>query len=251
MKASIQRATLEQINHYREDYRREMACQIVHDSLHNRRGWVEWHAIALDGKAVGYGAVAVGGPWQGRRTMFEFYLCPGSRTALLDLFELMISQAQVSEVLAQTNDPLLCVGLHQRGEALESEKLLFRDGGPASVQVSGVVVRRIFEGEKVFEHTLEPVGSLALEFEGQVVATGGYLSHYNPPFVDVHMEVKPDMRRRGFGALLVQEVKKAAYQSGLVPCARCDVTNVASIRTLSRASFIPCGHIVRGRVREH
>ena len=226
-----------------------MACQIVHDSLHNRADWVEWYSLSLANATVGYGAVVVGGPWQGTRTAFEFYVGPDYRTALLDLFDEFISKARVTEVLTQTNDNLLCVGLHQRCRGIEARMLLFRDGRGTSMQPAGALVRKLAEREPVFEHSVEPVGSLAVEFDRQVVATGGYLCHYNPPFADLFMEVRPDMRRRGFGAFLIQEIKKAAYQAGKVPCARCDLANVASRRTLNRAGMIPCGHIVQGRIR--
>ena len=33
---------------------------------------------------------------------------------------------------------------------------------------------------------------------GEVVGTGGFLLHYNPPFADLYMEVREDARRRGY-----------------------------------------------------
>jgi hypothetical protein len=48
---------------WRELYRQEMNCQIVHDSLHAREGWTEPYLIELDGDAAGYGSVVeVHGP---------------------------------------------------------------------------------------------------------------------------------------------------------------------------------------------
>ena len=225
-----------------------MACQIVHDSMHRRPGWVEWYSLAIGNTTVGYGAVAVGGPWKDTRTAFEFYVRSPHRTALLELFEAFISGSHAVEVLAQTNDPQLCVGLHQRCRDIQPEALVFRDGPATSLTVLGARVRKRAENEAVFEHKVEPVGNYVVEFEGAVVATGDYLTHYNPPFVDIFMEVRADMRRRGFGAFLVQEIRRAAQEAKLVPCARCNLDNLGSRRTLARAGLVPCAHIVRGKI---
>ena len=248
MKVSANRSPWDKVRRHREEYRQQMACQIVHDSLHGRSGWVEWYVLSAAGTAVGYGAVAVGGPWKGTRTAFEFYVSPGYRTAVLDLFDYFISKAKVVAVLAQTNDAQLCLGLYQRCRAIEAEKLLFRDGPATSLAMPGAVVRRRAKGDAVFEHSSEPEGPYVVELGGEVVATGGYLSHYNPPFVDIFMEVRPDMRRRGLGAYLVQEIRRVAQEAGHAPCARCDVGNIASRRTLHRAGMIPSAHIVSGRI---
>jgi hypothetical protein len=50
-----------------------------------------------------------------------------------------------------------------------------------------------------------------LELNGETVATGGLLFHYNRPYGDIYMDVPESHRRRGFGAYIVQELKRAAY----------------------------------------
>ena len=62
------------------------------------------------------------------------------------------------------------------------------------------------------------------------------------------MDVAEPFRRRGFGSFLVQELKRVCYEGGHVPAARCGVDNVASRRTLQKAGFVPCGHILQGPV---
>jgi hypothetical protein len=47
----------------RDIYRQEMSCQIIHDSIHSRPGWTQEYLLIEDGVKVGYGSVAVGGPW--------------------------------------------------------------------------------------------------------------------------------------------------------------------------------------------
>jgi hypothetical protein len=70
-----------------------------------------------------------------------------------------------------------------------------------------------------------------LEFDGNVVAQGGILFHYNRSYGDIYMEVAGPFRRRGLGSYFVQELKRAAYDLGSVPCARCNTTNIPSRRT--------------------
>jgi GNAT superfamily N-acetyltransferase len=72
--------------------------------------------------------------------------------------------------------------------------------------------------------------------------------HYNPPYGDVFMEVADPARRRAFGSYLVQEVKRACYEAGRRPAARCDSGNVGSRKTLDKAGFLPCGRLLVGEV---
>ncbi len=60
------------------------------------------------------------------------------------------------------------------------------------------------------------------------------------------MEVSEPYRRRGLGCFLVQELKRICYELGSIPCARCNPDNIASRRTLQKAGFVPCAHILRG-----
>ena len=102
----------------------------------------------------------------------------------------------------------------------------------------------------MFEHTHEPVGEWCVERGGEIVATGGIATHYNPPYGDLYMEVAPLHRGRGLGGWLIQQLKQVCYETGLVPAARCNQMNVASRRTLERAGMLPCARILRARLTE-
>jgi GNAT superfamily N-acetyltransferase len=80
------------------------------------------------------------------------------------------------------------------------------------------------------------------------VATGGFLTHSNPPYGDVYMAVAESHRRRGYGSYLVQELKRVCYEAGRRPAARCNAANVASRKTLEKAGMLPCGRMVMGRI---
>jgi GNAT superfamily N-acetyltransferase len=87
------------------------------------------------------------------------------------------------------------------------------------------------------------------EQAGEVVATGGFLLHYNKPLADLYMEVREDCRRRGLGSFLLQELKNECYIAGRVPAARCDIRNTASRATLINAGLRTCGFMSTGKIR--
>jgi RimJ/RimL family protein N-acetyltransferase len=65
---------------------------------------------------------------------------------------------------------------------------------------------------------------------------------------DIWMEVAEAFRGRGFGTYLVQELKRICREGGHVAFARCNTGNVASRRTLQKAGFVPCAHLLHGKL---
>ena len=90
-------------------YRHEMNCQIVHDSIHSRPGWTDAYLLLADGTMVGYGLVAVAGPWKGKPTIFEFYMLPQYRLRVFDFFAALQDVSGAELVETQTNGPLLAI----------------------------------------------------------------------------------------------------------------------------------------------
>jgi GNAT superfamily N-acetyltransferase len=244
----IQPTELAAIRDWRERYRHEMRCQIVHDSYH-ARGFTTLYRLRIDGRDAGYGALSGD---DRRDTVKEFFVVPELRGRALPLLDALIAAAGARWVECQTNDRLLSTLLYDVAEDFRSDVILFADALDTALAPpdARAAVRPLSSGERsgAFAHTTVPVGEWGVVVDGEVVATGGFLTHYNPPFADVYMEVATAARRRGFGSHLVQEVKRACYAAGLVPAARCNAENVASRRTLQRAGMMPVGRIVRGRV---
>lgn len=223
---------------WRELYRREMNCQIVHDSLHGREGWTHPYLLDLGGERAGYGSIVTGGPWAGTRTIFEFYVAETHRSRFFDAFEALTAASGADGIEAQTNDVMLTAMLHTWAHDVVSEKIIFEDHLTTNYRVPEAVLRK-----------REPEGDwMLLEVSGEVAATGGILYHYNRPYGDIWMEVAEPFRMRGYGTYLVQELKRICYEGGSVPSARCNTGNVASRRTLQRAGFVPCAHILTGKV---
>lgn len=232
----------------REDYRREMSCQIVHDSWH-ARGFTDSYLLTVGGGVVGYGSVG-GPPGEAHDILKECFITPAARGAALSLCRLLIEASGARTIEAQTNDSFLTCLLFDCAQDFSSEILLFADGHTTSLPANGATVRGLNAAERTqaFHHTIEPVGDWGLELGGEIVATGGFLTHYNHPYADLFMEANAAVQRRGFGSYLVQELKRLCCESGRTPGARCGQANVRSRATLQRAGMFPCARIIRGRV---
>jgi GNAT superfamily N-acetyltransferase len=167
---------------------------------------------------------------------------------LLELFQAFLAASGAAQIEVQSNDPLSTAMLHTFADRVASEAILFHDKVHTQHRPPGATFREPGANE-VAE---VPVDQLkwhgVVELDGQVAASGGILFHYNRPYGDIYMEVAEPFRRRGLGSFLVQELKRVCYEGGHVPAARCGTANVASQRTLQKAGFVPCGHIVKGAV---
>src|SRR5882757_5109822 len=101
---------LEAILAMRDEYRREMDCQIVHDSWHGR-GLTNSYLLRVDGEVVGYGSVGGASP-EAKDTVKEFFVRPDSRRAALPLFRQLAKTGVARRIEAQTNDLLLSLMLY-------------------------------------------------------------------------------------------------------------------------------------------
>jgi GNAT superfamily N-acetyltransferase len=246
VKLDVAPVPLNEVLSLRELYRREMNCQIVHDSLPGR-GFGELYLMHAGGRVAGYGFV-MGYHDEPRDMIQEFYVLPADRGHALPLFRRLAEASGARRVEAQTNDILLTLMLYDCATAITSDRVLFHDALATSLAVPGAVFRAVMADDKprIFEHKVEPAGEWLIEHGGAIVATGGVARHYNPPYGDLFMEVDEPCRRRGYGSYLIQELKRACYEMGRVPAARCDVKNAASRATLQKAGLLPCARILSG-----
>ncbi len=229
----------------------EANFQIRYDAVHSR-GMSDSYLLTSDGLEVGYGSTfRHGGPYTGaeRHTVFEFYVSPPFRRQASLLFRELLTVSAARYVVCQSNDLLLAHLLFEFARNISSDTVLFGAHTSTNLTYPGGVVRPRHEGDRLFGHTVEPEGPMVLEAGGEIIATGGALTHYNFPFADVFMEVAPAHRRKGAGSYLVQEVIKACYLEGRVPAARTGFDNVGSRATLSRAGLAVVGCMLLGEVK--
>jgi GNAT superfamily N-acetyltransferase len=250
MAVATRRAEFSEIEAMRDIYRQEMNCQIIHDSVHSRPGWTEEHLLTDEGVSVGYGSVAVGGPWKEKPTLYEYFVLPQFRSRMFDLFIDLLTSSRVIMIETQSNDPLLTVMLHTFAQNVTSESILFHDKLTTSHSPLNAVFRRASpdDGAQIVQQELDSEAKWVVTVESSIAAAGDILYHYNRPYGDIYMKVGESFRRRGLGSYLVQELKRVCYEGGSVPAARCNPKNIASRKTLQKAGFVPCGHILNGTV---
>jgi GNAT superfamily N-acetyltransferase len=248
MRATARVTSTDAVLPLRNVYRQEMNCQIVHDSIHRRHGWTTVYALHVDDAMAGFGSVAIGGPWTGKPTLFEFYVQPAHRGHAFRLFEALLDVCGARLMEIQSNDALLAVMLHTYGRDIRSEKIVFRDAVSTALESNGAVLEPMTSEADTRNAIAARQGGpeWRLQWRGETVATGGILFHYNVPYGDIYMDVAEPYRRRGFGGYLVQELKRLAYELGSIPGARTKNDNVASRLTLQKAGLVPYAHMLNG-----
>ena len=248
MKLTANAADAEGVLPWRDMYRLEMSCQIIHDSLHSRPGWTREYLLFSDSLPAGYGSVAVAGPWKGKPTVYEFYVLPHHRTHAFELFRTLLIASGAVMINVQTNDSLITVMLHVFATDVTCESVLFNDRVTTTLLPAGATFRRATPADALDVPHDQLKWHGVVEVDGTAAGTGGILFHYNRPYGDIYMEVAERFRRQGLGSFLVQELKRVCYDGGNIPAARCNPRNIASCRTLQKAGFVPCGNILNGSV---
>ncbi|MEO8606632.1 MAG: GNAT family N-acetyltransferase [Chloroflexota bacterium] len=230
----------------RELYRQEANCQIIHDSFMGRK-LADPYLILVNGRVAGYGGIGNTYP---PKQLTEFYTLPHMRPFALPMCRALLAVSEATHVEAQTNMPLMLLMLYDCTVNISSGVILFEDALTTTLSCPNGVFRQTLAQDQaaISQSSSEPVGDWLLDVNGAVVATGGFLTHYNPPYGDVYMEVAESERRRGYGSYLVQEVKRVCYEAGKQPAARCNLDNHASRATLQRAGMLPCGRMLVGEI---
>jgi len=248
MELSAKLTPFEEIESWRDLYRQEMNCQIIHDSIHSRSGWTVEYFLSAGGAPVGYGSIAVAGPWKDKPSIYEFYVLPHYRCFLFDLFSVLLSASGANRIETQSNDSVLTAMLHTFAHDVASESILFHDKLTTALAPAEAFFRRAIASDDPKIPADQQSSHWVVEVGGAIAAKGGILFHYNRPYGDIYMEVAEPFRRRGLGSYLVQELKRVCYEQGNIPSARCNPKNIASRKTLQKAGFVPCGHILTGSV---
>jgi GNAT superfamily N-acetyltransferase len=247
MNINVHKTELQAILPLRNLFLQETNFQIRYNACHER-GWTDSYLLTSDEAEIGYGSIK-GQDIADRDTVFEFYLIPPFRKYAGLVFPDLIAASEAHFIECQSNDLLLTSMLYEFAHNINADVVLFEDYAVTEHTIPGVVFRPRKENDSIFEHQAEPVGEYVLELEGEVVATGGFFLHYNMPFTDLYMEVKENLRRKGLGSLILQELKKACYLAGRVPAARCNIQNKASRGALLKAGLKVCGFMLKGDIK--
>src|SRR5262245_49013352 len=135
MGIDVARVPLEEVQPLRELCRREMACQVVHDSLPGR-GFGDLFLVRLAGRVAGDG---FGRGYRGepRDMVKEFYVLPALRGSALALFRRLAEASGARRIEAQSNDVLLTLLLYDCASAVTSDTVVFDDGLTTSLSAPG------------------------------------------------------------------------------------------------------------------
>jgi len=242
------KTSLAEILYLRNLFLQENNFQIRYNACHER-GWTDSYVLINNNEKIGYGAIKGNENLTDRDTIFEFYLIPPFRNLSLAAFSALLLASKARFIECQSNDLLLSSLLYQYGQDIHAAVVLLEEHTTSAIRMNGIVFRKRCATDIVFEHKAEPVGDYVLEINHEVVATGGFLLHYNMPFADLYMEVREDCRRKGLGSLLIQELKIQCYLAGRVPAARTGTDNLASRATLIKAGCRVAGYMLLGKVK--
>jgi GNAT superfamily N-acetyltransferase len=246
MTIAVRKVELETILPLRALFLQEANRQIRYNACHER-GWSDSYLLSIDERVVGYGSIK-GREIPDRDTIFELFVLPPFRKNAAELFRRLLDTARPGFIECQSNIPLLSSLLYGFARNISADVILFEDHHVTDLAVPGALLRPKRSSDKIFSHSAEPVGEYVLELGGEILATGGFLLHYNHPFADLYMEVREDCRRRGLGSFLLQEVKQECYLAGRVPAARTSISNIASRAALCRAGLRVSGFMLTGEV---
>jgi len=248
MNLKVKKVDLKNILPLRALFLKENHFQVRYDACH-ARGWTDSYLISIDGIEIGYGSVKGKDDLSHRDAIFEFYLTPKNRKYSNSAFEMLIKVSGAKYIECQSNEHLLSSMLFEFSSQVSSDVILFEDDQFAFLNVSGATFRKKESGEQSFDHKSEPDGDYVIEVDGEIVGTGGFLLHYNFPFADLYMEVREDQRKKGYGSLMIQELRKACFDAGRVPAARCNITNKASKATLMKGGLKIAGYMLTSEIK--
>ncbi|RPD39134.1 GNAT family N-acetyltransferase [Chitinophaga barathri] len=246
MEFQASKTPLADILPFRALYLQETNFQVRYNATHER-GWSDSYRLLIDGHTAGYASVKGRHEIPDRDDVFECYIVPHYRQYTHALFRQFLLASGVRYITCQSNDLFLSALLYEFSIHIKSEVILFDDFAVTTL-TSDATFRPGSLEDEMFEHKSEPVGAYVLVLNKKVIATGGFLLHYNKPFADLYMEVLEDSRKQGYGSFLIQEIKKACYLAGRKPAARCNITNPASKATLLRAGMRVCGYMLEGEI---
>jgi len=242
MNVSIIKVPFIEIQLLRHQYLDEQNCQIRYHACHER-GWSDSYLISVGQRSVGYGSIKGKDEISKRDAVFEFYLIPAFRNKSSLFYKKLIEVTDVKYLECQTNDLLHSSMVYEFSKKMISSTILFRDHRATALAIQGAAVRSRQPEDLVFEKN-KSAGAHVMLLNSDVVASGGFLLHYNEPFADLYMETRHDRRGNGYASYLLQEIKRQVYAAGRVPAARCSIHNPASKAALQNAGLEVAGHMI-------
>lgn len=245
MHFDIAKTSSEEIKPLRLLFLQQLNLQFVHNKCHDY-GWADAYIISYNSLKIGYGSVWGMTKREDRDAIFEFFLLPDYEKYAHLVFPVLRAACNATHIECQTNERLLAGMLFEFAENINAESILFEDYYTTHFTAGNTV----FRDKEPTDKAPEDCGDQLLLYNDVIVADGGLMLNYNMPFADIYMRVGEAHRQKGFGSLIVQELKKRAYAINRVPAARCNIHNKASKATLLKAGMKICGYLATGKIKE-
>jgi GNAT superfamily N-acetyltransferase len=239
MEPEVQKVPLQEIQDLRNLFLQENNFQFVHDKCHGA-GWADTYIFSIGLSTIGYGSVWGKDDRKARDTIFEFYLLRPYRKFGNRILPEFVNVSGAEFMECQTNNKFQSEMMFEHTRNIFAEAILFEDSFQTELNIPDTSFRKNSSDAEGPEYVLE--------HSGRIVASGGYVRNYNFPYIDMYYEVKEEHRKKGFGSLITQELKREAYRLQRTPAARCNIKNHASKATLLRAGMSVCGHMLVGEL---
>ncbi|MFZ4508870.1 MAG: GNAT family N-acetyltransferase [Fimbriimonas sp.] len=238
MSYRAERVSSEQIQARRRVFLDQIGCQFVAFSAVGR-GLTDCYLLFRDEQEVGYAAV-----WHQHypQLVGEWSVHPGE--SVDDLKLALVAASGAIGVRVQTNIAQMSTLI---SDQLKPVAYLFGKFEDPGLGISAGEFRPAHDDEIQYRGHLDS-REFVVELDSVVIAKGGFLCHYNPPYADVFMEVSEGFRGQGLGSALVAAIARQAIRAGKVPAARCDVENTPSFRTLVSGGLAHIGEILEGPI---
>lgn len=239
------KSELEAVKAFRVLFLQESNFQFTYNKCHDY-GWADTYLFFIDDTKVGYGAVWGMNRREDRDAIFEFYIINPYRKFGNAIFQKFYVASGATFIECQSNDLLLTAMLYEHAQNINAEAILFKDNFQTNFSIPDTFLEKKIAEDEARSDNCEYI----LKHNDEVVASGGLMLNYNMPYADIYYEVKENHRQKGFGTLIVQELKNEAYKMSRVPAARCNANNIISKSVLLKAGFIICGHRLNGEIKK-
>jgi hypothetical protein len=197
MKTEVIKVALHEVEQLRNLFLEESNFQFIYNKCHTY-GWADTYRFRLDDSLVGYGAIWGQSKRQDRDTVFEFYITPPCRKFAGAFFKELAHISGAMFIECQSNDVLLSSMLYEYAQNINAEAILFID----DFQTHFTMTNLIFEKKLTEDNSHPDDRAYILKQDDEIVATGGLMLNYNPPFADLYYEVNVQYRNRGVGSFM-------------------------------------------------